>query len=81
LHLLAFMGAEAMVVVGGLWTVAWTWRFRLAKTHGLALLLVLWGLALLSAQVLPRVGYAKADAQHPPRWWCSDPTPWAALTR
>ena len=68
--LFAFMGAEAMIVAGGLWVVAWTWRSRMAKTHGVALVLVLWGLMLIGHQVLPRIGYAKTDAGNPARWWC-----------
>lgn len=64
--LFAFLAAEGALVLGGLWTVAYTWRGRLAKTHALAMLVVLWGLVLLSAQVLPRVGYARATAA----WTC-----------
>jgi hypothetical protein len=33
--------------------------------------LVLWGLALGSAEVLPRVGYAKTESGNPPPWWCA----------
>jgi hypothetical protein len=73
--LFAYLGAEAVVVVGGLW-VAWsTWSYRLAKTHAAAMVLVLCGLALITAEVLPRIGYAKVDAKHPPRWWCGDRAP------
>jgi hypothetical protein len=65
--LMAFMFAELLVVVGGLWTVVWTWEHRMVRAHGAAMAVVLWGLALLAAQVLPRIGYA-ATAAH---WWCS----------
>lgn len=68
--LLAYLGAEGVVVVGGLWLVACTWRARMAKTHGAALILVLWGLMLIAHQILPRVGYAKTNAADPPLWWC-----------
>lgn len=68
--LLAFMGAEAVVVVGGLWVVACTWRARMARTHGVALVLVLWGVMLIGHQILPRIGYAKTDPAAPARWRC-----------
>jgi len=73
--LFAYLGAEAVVVVGGLW-VAWsTWSYRMAKAHVAAMVLVLCGLALIAAQVLPRIGYAKVDAKNPPRWWCGERAP------
>ena len=68
--LFEYLGAEALIVVGGLWTVVWTWRARLALAHGVALAMVLWGLVLVGMQVLPRVGYAKIDPRQPPAWGC-----------
>jgi hypothetical protein len=65
------MAAEGVVVAGGLWLMACTWRHRMAKTHGVALAMMLWGLVLLAQQVLPRVGYAKSDPADPSRWVCS----------
>lgn len=69
--LFVYMGAEALIVAGALWVVTWTWRWRMAKTHGLALMMVLYALALIGAQVAPRVGYAKVNATHPQQWWCA----------
>jgi hypothetical protein len=40
------------------------------KTHILAALVVLWGLTIAGSEVLPRVGYAKADAHRPLGWSC-----------
>jgi hypothetical protein len=71
LRLAGYLAAIGMVGVGGLWVAAYTWRHRMAKTHALALLIVLWGLALAASEVLPRVGYARTDAQHPAQWRCS----------
>jgi hypothetical protein len=68
--LFAFMGAEAMIAVGALWVAACTWRSRMAKAHGVALVLVLWGLMLIGHQVMPRIGYAKTDPAKPARWSC-----------
>jgi hypothetical protein len=39
----------------------------MVRGHAVAMVMVLWGIALVAAQVLPRVGYA-ADAA---KWWCS----------
>ena len=65
--LFTYLFAEVLIVVGGLWTVAWTWQHRMPRGHSVAMVMVLWGLALIAAQVLPRIGYA-ADAA---RWWCA----------
>jgi hypothetical protein len=69
--LFAFMGAEGMIVAGGLWLMACTWRSRMAKTHGVALVLLLWGLMLIGHQVLPRIGYAKTNPAKPALWVCA----------
>jgi hypothetical protein len=65
--LITYMFAEVLIIVGGLWTVAWTWQHRMPRGHGVAIAMVAWGCALIAAQVLPRIGYA-ADAAH---WLCS----------
>jgi hypothetical protein len=65
--LFTYMFAEVLIVVGGLWTVAWTWQHRMPRGHALAMAMVAWGVALIAAQVLPRIGYA-AEAAH---WFCS----------
>jgi hypothetical protein len=36
----------------------------------LSLLLVVWGLVLGATEVLPRIGYAKADTARPRGWSC-----------
>ncbi|HEY5220318.1 MAG TPA: hypothetical protein VIJ16_10950 [Gemmatimonadaceae bacterium] len=70
LGLAAYLGAVAVVVVSGAWSAVWTWRHRAARGHVLSLLILLWGLVLGSMEVLPRVGYAKADLRHPTGWVC-----------
>jgi hypothetical protein len=72
--LFAYMGAEGMLVAGGLWVAVCTWRNRMAKTHIVALAIVLGGVALLQMEVLPRIGYAKVDPAHPPQWRCGGPS-------
>jgi len=71
LGLFTYMAAQGMVVAGGLWLMVCTWRQRMAKTHGLAVAVILWGLMLIAHQVLPRVGYAKSDPAKPPQWVCA----------
>lgn len=65
-----YLAATTMIIVGGLWVVACTWMCRMARTHALAMLVTLWGVGLIAIEVLPRVGYARADAAHPAIWLC-----------
>jgi hypothetical protein len=68
--LAAYLAAVVVVVTSGVWSSIWTWRHRASHAHTLSLLLVLWGLILGSIEVLPRVGYAKPDLNHPSGWAC-----------
>ncbi len=79
--LFAYVGAETMVVASGLWLVVWTWYGRMGRTHILAMAMVLWGLGLLAAETLPRVGYAQVDPQNPPSWFCAAPEGTSLLGR
>ena len=65
-----YVGVEGVIVAGGLWVAFTTWRGRLPKMHAFSLLIVLAGLALIAAEVLPRIGYAATDPKHPPQLWC-----------
>ena len=58
LGLLQYFGAIAMVMVTGAWIAAASWSRRHVPSHVLALLLILWGIALAAYEILPRVGYA-----------------------
>ena len=69
--LAAYLGAVTTVIVSGAWSAIWTWRHRWGRAHLLGLLLVLWGLVLVSVDVLPRTGYAIPTADHPATWSCS----------
>jgi len=71
--LLGYLGVEAMMLVGGIWVASSTWKSRLAKTHIVALLIVLASIVLMSMEVLPRVGYAQVDVKNPPVWSCQQP--------
>jgi hypothetical protein len=67
-----YLGVEVVIVVGGLWVAFTTWRYRLPKMHTLSLLIILTGLVLIAAELLPRIGYAAVDPKHPPRFSCPD---------
>jgi hypothetical protein len=66
LPLAEYLGAIAMVMVAGGWVAVASWSLRSAPSHILALLLLLWGIALAVGQVLPRIGYAAARLS----WHC-----------
>lgn len=72
--LFSYIGVEAVIVAGGIWVGITTWKYRLPKMHSLSLLIVLVGLGLIAAEVLPRTGYAAIDPKNPPLTWCADET-------
>ena len=69
-ELLGYLAASAAIIAGGVWAMVGTWRGRAPKLHALALLALAWGVVLITAQVLPRVGYAKVDPGNGPAWRC-----------
>jgi hypothetical protein len=64
--LLQYFGAVAMVMVTGAWIAVASWSRRHVTSHVLALLLILWGIALAAYEILPRVGYAALQGT----WQC-----------
>jgi hypothetical protein len=56
--LVQYLGAVVMVLVTGAWIAMAAWSRRHATGHVIALLLILWGIALATYEILPRVGYA-----------------------
>jgi len=70
--LFGFLGVELMIVIGGIWVAFTTWRYRLPRMHVVSLFIILGGLTLLAAEVLPRIGYASVDPKHPPSFSCPD---------
>ncbi len=66
LGLYLYLGAVLAVTVAGGWASVSSWRHRVAPAHVLSLGVVLWGLILGAAQILPRIGYAAAAAS----WRC-----------
>jgi hypothetical protein len=67
-----YVGAEAVIVAGGLWVAFTTWRYRLPKMHALSLVIILVGLVLIASEILPRTGYASDDPRNPPHQWCPE---------
>jgi hypothetical protein len=66
--LYGYLAAEGLIVTGGVWVAACTWRFRLPRMHIIASLVVLAGIGLLELEVLPRIGYARTTGV----WSCGD---------
>ena len=79
--LFTYVAAESMVMVSGLWLVVWTWHGRMVRAHILGVVMTLWGGALIAAEALPRVGYARVDAANPPAWFCPAPAGTSLLGR
>ena len=73
--LFAYVFAGVVIGAGSLWVVTLTWRWRMPRTHALALMMVLVSLVLVGAQVLPRVGYARVDPASPAHWRCRPVAP------
>lgn len=67
-----YLGAVCMLIIAGIWTATATFTHRMAKRHLAAVLIVLWGLMLGAAQVLPRIGYANPAPGRSTTWRCSD---------
>jgi hypothetical protein len=78
--LFEYLGVEVVIIVGGLWVAFTTWRYRLPKMHILSLLIVLTGLVLMAAEILPRIGYATSDPKHPPQFSCPETQPASPTT-
>jgi hypothetical protein len=55
--LLLYLAAVVLVVVTGIWGAKLTWDARLPAAHTVAVGTVIWGLGLLAAETVPRIGY------------------------
>jgi len=62
------VGAGA-VVASSVWGAWGSWRRRMGLAHGISIGLLIWGLALVTFEVLPRVGYAAKAST----WFCPEP--------
>lgn len=55
-----YLIAVTLVIITGIWGTKLTWDARLGRSHAAAIAVVLWGVALVAAEVLPRIGYAQS---------------------
>ena len=69
LSLFAYLGGAVTVMVASIWTMLSSWRSRSTAAHFLSIALLFWGSVLAAREVLPRVGYAKTQAN----WTCAQP--------
>lgn len=69
-ELALYLGAVAGTGLLGLATAVAAWRHRAARTHVVGLVVLLWSLALVAWQVLPRTGYALPTPDRPAVWSC-----------
>jgi hypothetical protein len=67
-----YLGAVVVLVVAGIWTAVATFTHRMPRRHLIALGVVLLGLMLGGAQVLPRIGYASPSAGRSTTWRCAE---------
>ena len=70
LPLLGYLSALVIVVLSGLWAASSSWKHRVGLAHVIALTVVLYGIALGAAELLPRTGYAVDHAS----WQCGEST-------
>lgn len=70
--LYGYLGAEGTVMLGGVWVAIYSWHRRAGWAHTTALVMSLWGMALIGVEALPRVGYAMPDATRPANWACRE---------
>jgi hypothetical protein len=68
LPLLGYLASVFTVLLAGCWAAKAAWRYRLALAHVLSLLVILYGLTLTVAELLPRTGYAMQHAS----WQCAE---------
>ena len=66
LGLFLYLGASAVIALSGITGAISSWKRRMGLAHVVSLLVMLWGLGLAAAVVLPRIGYAKEAAT----WFC-----------
>jgi hypothetical protein len=64
--LFGYLAVDAVLVISAILALHSSWRGRQGRGNALAVLLLVWGLTLAAAAVLPRIGYAKASAT----WMC-----------
>ncbi len=70
-RLIFYLVGVAAVVAAGVWASIASWRGRLGFAHVVSQVLIVWGIVLVTREVLPRVGSANATTL----WLCPDVQP------
>jgi len=70
LRLIFYLVGVATVVATGLWASVASWRRRMGLAHVVSQILIVWGVLLMTREVLPRVGSNAAAL-----WLCPDVPP------
>ncbi|OLC04932.1 MAG: hypothetical protein AUH78_27050 [Gemmatimonadetes bacterium 13_1_40CM_4_69_8] len=70
LRLIFYLLGVSTVIATGLWASVASWRRRLGFAHVVSQILIIWGVLLLTREVLPRVGPTAAAL-----WLCPDVVP------
>jgi len=71
LRLIFYLMGVAAVIAAGTWSGISSWKRRFGVAHVLSQGLIIFGLVLAAREVLPRIGYAKAEAP----WLCRHVVP------
>jgi hypothetical protein len=66
--LAGYLGAITTVIVAGGWAAVGSWRHRTSLAHIVSLIVMLYGVMLGAAELLPRTGYAVDQST----WQCGD---------
>jgi len=67
LRLIFYLLGVTTVIAAGLWASISSWKRRLGVAHVVSQILIVWGILLMTQEVLPRLG-PKAE----PLWLCPD---------
>jgi hypothetical protein len=65
-----YLAAVFVLVVGGIWTAIATFTYQMRWRHLTALAMIMWGLLLGAAEILPRIGYANPSPGRATTWRC-----------
>lgn len=73
--LFSFLGVAAVVFVGALWSLLWTWKGRMPRCHALSIVLMVWGLSVAAVQLAPRTGAFGLASAPSTGWFCPGYSP------